>query len=127
MTPGDLPLNIYRGDTYHWRFTLWTDSNKTVPADLTGVTVKSEIRDKPSGSVIKPIACTIKMPNIIHATLSAAASGALPSKGAWDLQLTYSSGDVVTVLAGDVAVTPDVTDSTRSESRKRALLGAAAR
>jgi len=127
MTPGNMPLNIYRGDTYHWRFTLWADANKTEPTDLTGVTVKSEIREKPSGTLITPMECTIELPNIIHLTLSADASGALPGKGAWDLQLTYDSGDVVTILAGDVVVTPDVTDSTRVASRKSSLLGAGAR
>ena len=54
----------------------------------------------------------ITLPNIIDVTLLAADSQKLPSKGVWDLQLTYASGDVKTLLVGQVQVTTDVTDST---------------
>lgn len=111
-TPGTYQMSIYRGDSYRWQFKLWNDVDKTDPVDLTGVTPKAEIRDKPGGKKITPIACVVTMPNIVDATLTAAASAALAiSKGSWDLQLTYSGGDVSTVLAGAVVVTADVTDS----------------
>ena len=112
MTPGVYNLDLYRGDTYRWQFKLWTDAEKTDPADLADVTVKAEIRDKPGGLTITPLTCTITEPNIIDAVLSSAASQLLGAKAAWDLQLTYASGDVATVLAGTVTVTADVTDST---------------
>jgi hypothetical protein len=111
MTPGKFPLTLYRGDTYRWSFLLWTDTDKTSPADLTGVVAKAEIRDKPAGSTVVPVICHVTLPNIIEMTLSAAACATLPSTGVWDLQLTYDNGDVATVLAGAVTVTPDVTDS----------------
>jgi hypothetical protein len=112
MTPGIFNLNLYRGDTYRWQFKLWTDAEKTDPADLADVTVEAEIRDKPGGSKITPLACTVTEPNIIDAVLSSSACQGLDPKGSWDLQLTYASGDVATVLAGTVIVTADVTDST---------------
>lgn len=112
MIPGRYTLNLYRGDTAHWQFTLWSDADRTVPCDLTDVLVKSQIRDKPSGATIIELACTIELPNIIHIDLTATASAMLPLGGAWDLQLTYPNGDVATVVAGPVKVTPDVTDST---------------
>jgi hypothetical protein len=112
MTPGKCPLSLYRGDTYAWRFVFWTDPEKTVPADLTGVLPKAEIRDKPGGAVIVPLACAVELPNVITAKLDATASALLPAAAAWDLQLTFPSGDVSTALAGPVAVTPDITDST---------------
>jgi hypothetical protein len=113
VQPGDYPLTLYRGDTYHWQFTLWTDDAKTVPADLTGATAKAEIRDTPGGSTIVATVCVITLPNIVDMQLLAAASATLPPKGVWDLQITYtSSGSVMTVLAGQVLVTADVTDST---------------
>lgn len=113
-TPGEYKLYIYRGDSFRRQAVLWMDQAKTQPADLTGVTAKAEIRDKPAGKKIVSMACTITLPNIVDATLTAAASGSLTiTKGVWDLQLTYPSGDVVTVLAGPVVVTPDVTESTR--------------
>jgi hypothetical protein len=111
MTPGSLPLALYRGDSYSWRFVLWADAGKTVPADLAGVTVKSEIRDKSAGTNITPLVCAIEMPNAILVSLDATTSARLPAKGVWDLQLTYPEGAVATVLAGAVTVAADVTDS----------------
>lgn len=116
MTPGDYPLMLYRGDTYHWQFTLWADEAKTIEADLTGATAKAEIRDEPSGATIIEMVCAITLPNLIDMKLLAAQSKLLmvePQQGVWDLQLTWtSSGDVATVLRGAVIVEADVTDST---------------
>jgi len=107
-----MPLTLYRGDTYHWQFTLWADAAKTQPVDLTGVTVKSEIRTAAGGALVTTLACTVQAPNVILIDLSATASMSLTAAGgAWDLQLTYPSGDVSTILAGKVTVTMDVTDS----------------
>jgi hypothetical protein len=119
MTPGKYDLKIYRGDTYRWRFTVWSDPARTQPADLTGATAKSEIRDKTGGTVKATINCVITIPNYVDAVLSDVASKALNTNGVWDLQLTMASGDVVTVLAGQVTVTGDVTDSTGNVSRSR--------
>jgi hypothetical protein len=111
MTPGDFPLTLYHGDTYRWTFVLWADADKTLPADLANVTVKAEIRDKPGGAKVTPLATTIIQPNAILLEIDAETSKAIPLAGAWDLQLTYATGEVATVLAGVVAVTMDVTDS----------------
>ena len=111
MIPGSYPLVLYRGDSAQWRFVLWTDAAKTQPADLTGVVAKAEIRDAPSGRKIVPLTCAIEAPNVITAALTAASAALLPAKGAWDLQLTYPDGEIATVLAGPVTVTPDITDS----------------
>lgn len=111
MTPGRLPLTIYRGDTYRWRFGLWLDSDKTLPADITGATAKAEIRDRPGGTFIAALTCTIVLPNFIDGVLSAIDSAKLPNSSAWDLQVTYASGDVATVLAGPVNTTVDVSVS----------------
>jgi|SRR5215831_44440 len=107
----EFDLDIYRGDTGRWQFTLWQDTAKTIPVNLTGATAKSEIRDRPQGTQISAMACAITLPNIVQVTLSSATSHALPAKGSWDLQLTYPSGDVNTPVGGNVTVTPDVTDS----------------
>jgi hypothetical protein len=110
MQPATLPLDFYRGDSQRIQVKLWIATDQ--PYDLTGVTAKSEIRDRPAGTRITEMACVITLPNIIDLFLAADDSHKLPSKGAWDLQLTYASGDVKTPLAGPVTVTPDVTDST---------------
>jgi hypothetical protein len=112
MKPGNYPLDIYRGDTYRWQFTLWSDVDKTQPVDLTDVTARSQIRDKPAGKLLATIDCAITQPNVILATLTADECAKLTgSTCAWDLQLTWPNTDITTLLAGAVAVTTDVTDS----------------
>lgn len=111
MTPGSFPLVLYRGDSYRWAFVLWADADKTIPADLAGVTPKAQIRDKPAGATVINLTCAVMPPNTIAVTLDAASSQTLMPAGVWDLQLTYQTGEVATVLAGIVTVTPDVTDS----------------
>ena len=111
-TPAEYTLEIYRGDSGHWRFQLWADDAKTQPVDLTGVTARSQIRDRPQGSQVFDMSCTVTLPNIVDVMLAAATSHTLPVKGAWDLQLTYASGDVISPVYGPVTVTADVTDST---------------
>lgn len=109
MTPGQYPLTLYRGDTYHWKVMVWTDADKTLPADLSHATAKAQIRDRPGGRTIVTLGCVITVPNAVDVQLDAAASSKLPTQGAWDLQLSYTDGVVSTILAGRVSVTPDIT------------------
>ena len=120
MTPAPYSLALYRGDTYRYRFSLWTDVAHTTPADLTGATVKSEIRDKSGGTKVVTLACTITLPNIVDVVLSSALCLTVPSGGVWDLQVTFSNGDVATPLAGTVSVSEDVTDSIASPGLRTA-------
>ena len=110
MIPAVYNLTLYRGDTGRWQFKLWSDAGKTQPVDLTGVAVDAMIRDKALASAFSMhLDCTITTPNIIDMVLTSIASSDLPAKGVWDMQLTYSNGDVVTPLNGIVTVTQDVT------------------
>jgi hypothetical protein len=108
MTPAQLPFNLYRGDTYRWTVKVWTDDAKTAPADLSTATARAQIRDQ-SGANAIAMGCVITLPNIIDVSLDAASSRKLAAQGRWDLELTYVSGVVATILAGRVTVTPDVT------------------
>lgn len=108
MAPGYYRLNIYRGDTTRWRFVLWQDAAKTVAVDLTGVLVTAQLRDHPDGTICATLACTVTLPNTIDAMLSAVNSAKVVN-GVWDLQLVYSSGDIVTALSGTVLTIPDIT------------------
>jgi hypothetical protein len=112
MMPGAYSLNIYRGDTHAWRFVLWQDAEKTIPVDLNGIAVKAEIRDRPAGLVIQALHITVTLPNFVDASLTSEETAALPASGRWDLQLTDAMDWVSTVLAGNVKVTGDITDST---------------
>jgi hypothetical protein len=109
-TPGTYPLTIYRGDSYAWQFHLWDDDAKTAPTDLADAVAAAEIRTTNPDNVA--LECSITAPNIIDVVLPADDSSNLaPGNGSWDLQVTYASGGVTTVLAGMVMVTPDVTDA----------------
>lgn len=110
MQPGKYDLNVYRGDSCSWRFTVWQDAAATVPLDLTGVTPAAEVRNGPGGTIYVALPLTITS-NHVDVVLSAQNSQKLPAKGVWDLQLTFPNGDVRTIVGGAVTVTADVTDS----------------
>lgn len=106
-------MDLYRGDTYAWRFRMWEDTAHSQPLDLSEATAKAEIRDKPGGNTIMDLACTVELPNVVMVRLDAEDWDQWTlKKAAWDLQLTWPGPQIVTVVAGPVAVTPDVTDST---------------
>ena len=121
--PATLPLCVYRGDTLRWQMRLWTDEAMTTPIDLATATASAQIRDKPGGNLACTIELVVTLPNIIDATLTAAEAAKAPSRGAWDLQLTWSGGDVTTLLAGPVTTQGDVTTTAAA---MRAKLGAVA-
>lgn len=113
MIPTSYPITLYHGDSYDWQFKLWLDIAKTQPMDLTGVTPKAEIRKDTGTTPIYPFTCAIVPLNTITMALSAEECAAIPvSTYKWDLQLTFPTGAVNTILAGSVTITPDVTDST---------------
>lgn len=108
MIPGTYDLCLYRGDTSRWQFRVWLDEAKTQPADLAGAVAKAQIRPGHGGPATD-MTCVITVPNIIDMTLPAGASP--PQRGLWDLEVTYASGDVKTVVAGKVTVLGDVTNA----------------
>lgn len=110
MQPAQLDLDIYRGDSMRLRFKLY-DKDKQ-PIDLTQVYAKSEIRNRPAGDDVTALMVAITLPNIVELFLPGDKSQKLPQNGVWDLQLSFGGGEVQTPIAGQVKVTPDVTDST---------------
>jgi hypothetical protein len=103
------PLYLYRGDDLiPVSFVLWQDTARTEPVDLTGAAVAAQIRANPDAPVAVDLTCTVALPNVIHVSLSGALSATAPP-GSWDLQVSYPSGQVTTVVAGPVFVTPDIT------------------
>jgi len=108
-----MALSIYRGDSYHWRFTLFADTAMTEPYDLTGVEAKAEVRQATGTPVLASMTCVVTTPNIVDVDLAATDSQDLAAASArWDLQLTWTAdGRVKTVVAGAVTVEGDITDS----------------
>ena len=121
MLPATYPLALYRGDSYTWQFALWADTDKTQPVDLAGVTPKAELRVAPGSDPVMAMPCTVTVPNLIEMKLPAASwdDFVLTKAGAavWDLQLTYATGEVKTIIRGDVTIAADVTDSIRVVTR----------
>jgi hypothetical protein len=103
--PGDLPLTLYRGDSYQYDVVV-SDGATGGPMDLTGVVAASEIR---KGSDVIALDCTVAG-NVIHIALAADAWGAMgPGAGRHDVQLTFADGRVWTPVAGPVTILADVT------------------
>lgn len=118
MTPGRFDFNMYRGDSYSWRFILWNDVGKFDPIDLTNAVAEAEIREKPGGTVILNLPCVVTLPNIVDITMDPDMYVLCPVKGVWDLQLTFNDGQVHTPIGGNVSVSPDVTGSTPGSFRR---------
>jgi len=119
QAPGVFNLALYRGDSYRWQARLWEDVAGGTPTDLTGATAEAEIRDKSAGTHVAVLDCTVTPPNLVDVVMTADMWVDVPTKGVWDLQLTMLSGEVRTVLAGTVDVTPDVTDSVPAPATSR--------
>lgn len=109
MKPGTYDLDLYRGDSYAWRFIMWQDEDKTIPTDLTDTTAAAQIRDKPDGAKVVDLPCSVELPNFVDIAITPELYAACPAKGGWDLQLTFVNGDVYTPIRGSVVVTSDYT------------------
>jgi hypothetical protein len=110
--PESVALNVYRGDSYRWTFTFWTDPGASVPYDLAGAVAKAEIRTRADLPVLATLGCTVTQPNVADVTLAAQESALLTSgKAMWDLQMTFPDSSVRTLVAGPVTITADITDS----------------
>jgi hypothetical protein len=119
VTPGKHDLLLYRGDTHAFRVLLWSDDLQTVPYDLAGSTVAAEIREKSAGTHVVDMIVVVTLPNTVDITIEPNMFVTCPSRGVWDVQVTTSSGEVLTPLGGAVTVTPDVTDSVPMPARAR--------
>jgi len=111
MRPGTYDLDLYRGDSYAWEFHLWDDAAKTEATDLSAVTVRAQIRASADAASATELNVAVTLPNIVSVALPAAAWDTItaPCSAVWDLELTYDGGEVLTVIAGTVTITADVT------------------
>lgn len=110
-------LLLYRGDSFRVQFRLWADAQKTQPCDLTGATAAAEIRGAPGLLPLVTLTCAITG-HVIDVSLAAAETTLVPATAYWDLQLTYASGEVQTVVAGGVRLRADITGSTLGRTRE---------
>ena len=87
-------------------------SSSGAPLDLTGYTVKSQIRKSYSSSVAYDFTATVYLPlaGKVRLELTPTQSEAIPP-GRWlyDVEITSSSGSKTRVVEGIVTVTPQIT------------------
>lgn len=105
-TPCD--LIVYRGDTGRFRVTVTTPD--LTPVDVSGATWDCDIRT--TADADPPIAQLAVAPvagdtSTVEVTLTESESSKLDANAVWDLEMTLD-GEVITLLAGAVRVTKDV-------------------
>ena len=111
VLPMTVNLFIYQGDDFFLDMIV-TDSDGN-PIDLTNMQPLSQIRSVPNGPIVLANFLTTvdaTQTNLLHLQLAAADSNGLPNipaTCAWDIQLSYPT--IVTLAAGTVNVTPQVT------------------
>jgi hypothetical protein len=111
MLPGRFSLQLYRGDSASYQFTIWSDRQGMTPLDIAGCIPLAEIRDAPGGLLLATMTTIIQAPNIVKMSLTPGQTLALPHKAVWDLQLSFGTSEVLTPIAGGVAVQDDVSAS----------------
>ena len=102
-------LVIYQGDSY--AATVTVHNADGTPADITGYTAQAQIRRLVADSdpvVVVDIGTTVVSPNVI---LDIPHSETEPLQGryVWDLQLTTPDDQIMTIVAGKVILTAEVT------------------
>lgn len=109
MSPADLDLDMYQGDTFTRDFTFTT--NGVTPINLTGYTLTAQFRVTVEDSSSTAFTCVLTNAAAGQARISmtAAQTQALAQFGVWDLQWVTNLGDTQTVLRGTVTVTREVT------------------
>jgi hypothetical protein len=106
-------LRIKQGET--WRRTFPVYNAAGGPLDLTGCTVRGQVRaTKTSGSVLHTWVTGLEnialAPGQVTLYVPAAVSSAWTwTAGRWDLELTDTAGDVTRLVEGVVLVDPEVT------------------
>lgn len=109
--PSSGTLTIYQGDDYAAVVTvLYVDG---LPADLTGYTAQSQIRNGPADQdpvVLAEVVATVVPPNMVTLVIPSAVTRNLSGGSyAWDLQLTSPGGAITTIMAGAATSTSEVT------------------
>ena len=109
--PPKQAISHYRGDSLGVRITCWLDKDKTQPANFTGTTITSQLREKIEDDEPADEFTVNSSGNIITLSLSPAKITALPDATVWDVQVDWQSNgvSVQTILQGSLSLTPDVT------------------
>ena len=107
--PAKLDLKFVAGDSFLRSIKLLEPDS--TPVDLTGLTGRAQIRDRPNGKLLADFTVTIPDPlaGEVFFSLDATQTRALPGGGVWDLELDGGITNIHTIVSGTVKVIPDVT------------------
>jgi hypothetical protein len=108
-----LDLRIKQGATFIVQFEVQQSDGSA--ADLTGATVRAQIRSSPDAATIAAaFTVTITLPNTVELSLTDAQTSAIPVSGvqqnyAWDMEIVWADGTVDSPLFGTAIVRAEVT------------------
>lgn len=107
--PDKVNLEIYQGDSFAAIVTVYNIDGSV--ADITGYTAQSQIRSDVADedpTVEVEITALVSSPTV---TLNIPKTATVDLAGCyvWDLQLTSDTGEITTILYGNVKVTQEVT------------------
>ena len=106
--PRKVDIHTTRGDDFLFRLTV-TDPDGQ-PVDLSAVQVEAHIRRAPDDGVLAGAFAVSTDENHIALRLHHDTSAGLPLRAVWDCQVVLGAdGWVVTIVAGSLTLTPDVT------------------
>lgn len=108
--PKNHDMVIYKGDYVEFYLSIKDSSNTAI--NITGYTPKAQLKTGYDDWAPIDFTCTLSNPTggIVKVYLSSGiTSSLLPGSYIWDFQLTNTSSDVRTYIAGDVTVYDEVT------------------
>ena len=108
-----------QGSTYRFSVTPFTNVELTNPLDLTGSSVRGQIRVNAQSADYVPMVCTVNGNRIdVEIPADALVGSRIPITGKtykdttqvwYDVEIVYPSGDVRRILQGTIKVSPEVT------------------
>ena len=109
--PPKQSISHYRGDSLGIKITCWLDKDKTQPANFTGTTITSQLREKVDDEDPADEFSVNATGNVVILSLSPTKVTALPDSTVWDVQVDWQSNGVSiqTIAQGSLALTQDVT------------------
>lgn len=111
LSLGNLPtrgdLIMYEGDDFFLVLEVYDEEDQA--ADLSDAVPRSQIRQTTASTQdIRELEASLEE-NVITLHATHALTTGLPLRSVWDVQVTYPSGLVQTLMFGSVSVTPEVT------------------
>lgn len=105
--PDVVNMTLYRGDDAGFSVAVWDDDGE--PADLDGAEIAAQIRAAPDAEPVLGDIGTETDGHVIRCRLHHDTSAGLPAACVFDVEVTFADDWRTTLVAGGIAVTPDVT------------------